>query len=172
MCNAHKKRKDFLLFFQGFLQEEIHNVFFSNQRQSILLVLAHLTKLSFFVHFILSIFIFCVHSTTGQVVVHLIAWVYSMATEMTTLSSTLIYQIRVSVQLPIFAKKPWSMFCEYFWSAKSISIDWLDSWPSVWSKSRNQVNQSKSFSLVKNIHQTWIKVLFWKFDNRTCMFIR
>ena len=138
-----KKEKIFLLFFQGFLQEEIHNVFCSNQRRSILLVLAHLTQLSFLVHFILSIFIFYVHSTTGQVVVHLIAWVYSMATEMTTLSSTLIYQISVPVRLPNFEKKPWSLFCDYFWPVKIISIDWLDSCFYFVQSARNQGNQLK-----------------------------
>ena len=50
------------------------------------------------------------------------------------------------------------MFGEYFWPVKSISIDWLDSWFHFVQRARNQVNQLKYFSLVKNIHQTLIKV--------------
>ena len=64
------------------------------------------------------------------------------------------------------------MFGEYIWPVKMISIDWLDSWFYFIQRARNQVNQLKSFSLVKNIHQTWIKVLFWKFGNSTGTFIR
>ena len=42
--------------------------------------------------------------------------------------ATLIFRINVPVQLPDFEKKPWSMFGEYFWPVKMISIDWLDTW--------------------------------------------
>ena len=52
----------------------------------------------------------------------------------------------------------WSMFGEYFWADKIIPIDWIDSWSSVWSKSRNRVNQLIWFLLVKNIHKSLIKV--------------
>ena len=53
-----------------------------------------------------------------------------------------------------------------------ISIDYLDSWRFVRSKTRNQVNQSKSFSLLKNIHKTSIKVFVSIFRNRIGTFIQ
>ena len=50
------------------------------------------------------------------------------------------------------------MFCDYFLAVNIIFTDLLNSWPSVWSKIRNQVDQWKSFSLVKNIRKPLIKV--------------
>ena len=52
------------------------------------------------------------------------------------------------------------MFGDDFWTVKIISIDYFDSYRSVWSKNRILINQSKWFSLVKNRHQTLIKVFF------------
>ena len=57
--------------------------------------------------------------------------------------SILIYWINVPVWLPNFEKKPWSMFCDYFWPMKIISIDWLDSWFYFVQSARNQGNQLK-----------------------------
>ena len=37
------------------------------------------------------------------------------------------YHTNILLQLPNFEKKPWSMFCHYFWAVKIISIDCLDS---------------------------------------------
>ena len=82
--------------------------------------------------------------------------------------STLTYQINVLVRLPYFKKKPWSMFNDYFWAVNIISIDCLNSWGSVRSKSRNQVNQLKYFLLTKNNRQTLIKVFS---QNHTGTFI-
>ena len=81
-------------------------------------------------------------------------------------------QNKRTVFLPNFAKKPWSMFSEYFWPVKNISIDWLDPWFYFIQRARDQVNQSKEFSLVKNIHKTWIKVFFAKFDKHTGTFMQ
>ena len=50
------------------------------------------------------------------------------------------------------------MFSDDFLAVKIISIDCLDSWRSVRSKIRTQVNQSKYFSLAKNNRETSIKV--------------
>ena len=43
--------------------------------------------------------------------------------------------------LPDFLKKPWLMFCDYFWPVKIISIDWLDPWFYFIQSDRNQGNQ-------------------------------
>ena len=64
-----------------------------------------------------------------------------------------------------FWEKPWPRFCDYFWSVKMISIDWLDAWSYFIQRVRNQVNQLKSFSLIKNNHRTLVKVFFSKFSN-------
>ena len=63
------------------------------------------------------------------------------------------------INVPEFSeKKPYSKCCEYFWAGKIISIDWLDTWPSVRSKIRNQVNQLKWFPPIKNNVRTLVKV--------------
>ena len=77
---------------------------------------------------------------------------------MITRYSTLIYRIKVPVRLLNFEEKPWSMFGNYFWPVKIISIEWLDSWFYFVQRVRIQVNQSKYFLLVKNIHKSSIKV--------------
>ena len=67
---------------------------------------------------------------------------------------------RVPVQKLYFKKKkPWPRFCEYYWAVKNILIHCLDSWPSVWSKTRHPINESRYFTLLKDIHRTLVKVL-------------
>ena len=74
------------------------------------------------------------------------------------IESTLIYKVNVPVRLPNFEKKPWQMFCDYFWPVKIVLIDWLDSWFYFVQRARNQVNQSESFSLLKDIQKPSVKV--------------
>ena len=71
-----------------------------------------------------------------------------------------------------FEKKPRPRFCDYFWSVKMISIDSLDAWFYFTQRVRNQVNQKKSFSLIKNNHRTLVKVFFSKFAIHTGTFNR
>ena len=70
-------------------------------------------------------------------------WKKKLDTILYSTVSTLTYQINVPARLSNFEKKPWLMFCDYFWAVQIISIDCLDSWRSVRSKTRNQVNQLK-----------------------------